>query len=67
MSSTFGGLNTAYTGLVAQRRALEVTGQNVANANTPGYSRQRVNMQSQGAGVQPAMYSRYTAPVTASP
>ncbi|RKS80172.1 flagellar hook-associated protein 1 FlgK [Motilibacter peucedani] len=59
MGSTFGGINTAYTGLVAQRRALEVTGQNVANANTPGYSRQRVTMQSQGAGVQPAVYSRY--------
>lgn len=41
--STFGGLNIAYTGLSAARAALEVTGQNVANANTPGYTRQRVD------------------------
>jgi flagellar hook-associated protein 1 FlgK len=40
--SSFGGLNTAYTGLSAARAALEVTGQNVANANTEGYTRQRV-------------------------
>ncbi|MCY7287834.1 MAG: flagellar basal body protein, partial [Cryobacterium sp.] len=40
--STFGGLNTAYTGLVAARQGLEVVGQNIANANTEGYTRQRV-------------------------
>ena len=40
--STFGGLSIGYTGLVAARKALEVTGQNVANANTEGYTRQRV-------------------------
>jgi flagellar hook-associated protein 1 FlgK len=41
--STFGGLGIAATGLSAARAALEVTGQNVANANTPGYTRQRVD------------------------
>ena len=40
--STFGGLNTAYTGLVAARQGLDVVGQNIANANTEGYTRQRV-------------------------
>lgn len=40
--STFGTLNTAYTGLVAARRGLDVVGQNIANANTDGYTRQRV-------------------------
>lgn len=40
--SSFGGLSTAYTGLSAARAALEVTGQNVANANTEGYTRQRI-------------------------
>ncbi|MGT2425884.1 flagellar hook-associated protein FlgK [Amnibacterium kyonggiense] len=40
--SSFGGLNTAYSGLNAARLALEVTGQNVANANTEGYTRQRI-------------------------
>lgn len=40
--SSFGTLNTAYTGLVAARRGLDVVGQNIANANTDGYTRQRV-------------------------
>ena len=40
--STFSGLGTAASGLTAARLALEVTGQNVANANTEGYTRQRV-------------------------
>lgn len=44
MGSSFGGINTALTSLYAQRRALDVTGQNIANANTEGYSRQRVDM-----------------------
>ena len=33
-------LNTSLTGMLAFQRALEVTGHNIANANTPGYSRQ---------------------------
>lgn len=41
--SSFGGLSIAASGLSAARAALEVTGQNVANANTEGYTRQRVN------------------------
>ncbi|WP_158867203.1 flagellar hook-associated protein FlgK [Leifsonia sp. AG29] len=40
--STFSGLNTAYTGLVAAKAGLDVVGQNLANANTQGYTRQRV-------------------------
>lgn len=40
--STFGGLNTAYRGLVAARQGLEVVGQNISNANTDGYTRQRI-------------------------
>ena len=40
--STFSGLNTAYSGLVASRTGIEVTGQNIANAKTAGYTRQRV-------------------------
>ena len=38
--STFGGLNTALRGLLAQQRALDVTSHNIANANTEGYTRQ---------------------------
>ncbi len=43
MSSTFMGLETAKRGIFAQQGALYTTGNNIANANTPGYSRQRVN------------------------
>lgn len=46
--STFGGLNTAYRGLVAARAGLEVVGQNIANVNTEGYTRQRVTTASIG-------------------
>jgi flagellar hook-associated protein 1 FlgK len=55
--STFSGLNAATTSLWAQRRALDVTGQNIANVNTEGYSRQRADMQAIGGSVVPAFYS----------
>jgi flagellar hook-associated protein 1 len=58
MGSSFGGINTALTSLYAQRRALDVTGQNIANANTEGYTRQRAEMQSQVGSISPAMYAR---------
>ena len=37
--SGFSSLNVASTALRAQQRAINVTGQNVANVNTDGYSR----------------------------
>lgn len=43
MRSTFMGLETARRGLFTQQSALYTTGHNVSNANTPGYTRQRVN------------------------
>lgn len=43
MRSTFMGLETARRGLSTQQQALETTGNNISNANTPGYTRQRVN------------------------
>jgi flagellar hook-associated protein 1 FlgK len=58
MASSFGSINTALTSLYAQRRALDVTGQNIANANTEGYTRQRAEMQSQVGSLSPAMYAR---------
>lgn len=42
--SSFAGLQTAFLGVTAQRRALDVVGQNIADVNTPGYTRQRVEM-----------------------
>jgi len=38
--STFFGINIALSSLLAQQRALDVIGHNVANVNTPGYRRQ---------------------------
>jgi flagellar hook-associated protein 1 FlgK len=58
MASSFGGINTALTSLYAQRRGLDVTGQNIANANTEGYTRQRVEMQSQVGSMTPGLYAR---------
>ncbi|MCZ2825095.1 MULTISPECIES: flagellar hook-associated protein FlgK [unclassified Modestobacter] len=55
--SSFSGLNTATTALWAQQRGLDVTGQNIANVNTPGYSRQRAELQSIGGNAVPAMYA----------
>lgn len=45
MRSTFHGIEVSKRGLFAQQSALNTTGHNIANANTEGYSRQRVNMQ----------------------
>jgi flagellar hook-associated protein 1 FlgK len=47
--STFGALNTAFTGLSAARAAMNTAGQNIANANTEGYTRQRVTTSAAGA------------------
>jgi flagellar hook-associated protein 1 FlgK len=57
VSSTFAGLNAATTALWAQRRALDVTGQNISNVNTEGYSRQRVDLAAIGGSVVPAFFS----------
>jgi flagellar hook-associated protein 1 len=54
--STFSGLSTALSALYAQRRGMDVTAQNIANANSDGYSRQRVDLSAVGAGV-PAIHS----------
>jgi len=43
MGSTFGGLNILSRSLYAQQASLNTVGHNIANANTDGYSRQRVN------------------------
>jgi len=45
MGSTFMGLETSKRGLTTQQSALFTTGHNISNANTIGYSRQRVNME----------------------
>jgi flagellar hook-associated protein 1 FlgK len=38
-------LGISVSGAIAAKRALDTTGHNIANASTPGYSRQRVDME----------------------
>ena len=57
---SFDGLSVALSSLYAQRRGLDVTGQNIANANTERYSRQRVALESVGAPGVPALWSQST-------
>ena len=73
MPDIYGILSTASRSLLTQQKAIDVTGQNIANVNTPGYSRQRVVMQpntpiafepgQMGTGVKAAeierIYDRY--------
>lgn len=42
VNTTFGLLSTAASGLQAARAGMDVVGQNIANINTAGYTRQRV-------------------------
>lgn len=44
-SNIFSILNTAKLGLLSQQLAIEVTGQNISNVQTEGYSRQEVNFE----------------------
>jgi flagellar hook-associated protein FlgK len=57
--SDFSGLGLALTALQAQQRAVNVAAQNVANANTPGYTRQAVNLVNIGAPGVPARYATF--------
>ncbi|MHB8766470.1 MAG: flagellar basal body protein, partial [Deferrisomatales bacterium] len=41
MGNAFVGLNIARSSLVAHQAAIDVTGHNLANVQTEGYSRQR--------------------------
>lgn len=49
MPSTFFGLNTAYTGLIAANAAQNTTANNISNVETNGYSRQTVTQQASDA------------------
>lgn len=60
--SSFATLTTALSGLVAQRYGLDLTGQNIANVNTPGYTRQRaVLVPVDPAGAASLLSSRLSA------
>ena len=56
-------LNSALTGLLASQQALNVISSNLANINTPNYSKKTINLEQQvlagqGAGVQVASITR---------
>ena len=57
--STFSGLGSALSALAAQQRGIDVAGQNIANVNTAGYSRQQVVLESVGPPANPAIWSPY--------
>jgi flagellar hook-associated protein 1 FlgK len=62
VASTFGSLNTAYRGLTAARTGLDVVGQNIANVNTDGYTRQRVTQSSIEAAARVGVFSNGVQP-----
>ena len=52
--SSFSGLQTALRGLLAEQRSIDVTGHNIANVNTPGFSRQEAALTAAPALTIPA-------------
>ena len=60
MAGTFFGLNIGRSGIFTQQKAMNVTSQNIANANTEGYSRQRAVIQS----AKPYLVTSLTTPVS---
>ncbi|HLR42062.1 MAG TPA: flagellar hook-associated protein FlgK [Pseudogracilibacillus sp.] len=53
---SFQGLELARKALFAQQGALYTTGHNIANVNTDGYSRQRVNFETDSSFPQPSRF-----------
>src|SRR3954470_19338939 len=52
--STFTGLQTALRGLLVEQRSIDVTGHNIANVGTPGFSRQEAALTASQALTIPA-------------
>jgi flagellar hook-associated protein 1 FlgK len=55
---TLQGLQTALSGLLAEQQALDITGNNIANSNTEGYTRESVVMQPSPPIVIPALSTK---------
>lgn len=55
MSGLFGTLNIGKSGLFANQRAIDVTGHNIANTKTEGYSRQRAELVTRRPFCTPSM------------
>ncbi|MEW6712162.1 MAG: flagellar hook-associated protein FlgK [Candidatus Riflebacteria bacterium] len=61
MTGSFFGLQIGKSGIFTQRKAMDVTSHNIANANTEGYSRQRAVIES----ARPYMITSLVTPVAA--
>ncbi|GAB4274107.1 MAG: hypothetical protein Kow0029_14270 [Candidatus Rifleibacteriota bacterium] len=61
MTGSFFGLQIGKTGIFTQRKAMDVTSHNIANANTEGYSRQRAVIEA----ARPYMITSLNTPVEA--
>lgn len=59
--SSFSSLNVGSLAIHAAQRGLDVTGQNISNSATLGYTRQRVDQVAVGGPTVPAIWSRYDA------
>ncbi len=74
MSGLFRGLQIGISSLMAHQRAIHITSQNIANMNTPGYQKQRADLQPidgpsgyprppyMGNGVQASSIERFVTP-----
>ena len=58
--STFGSFTTVRLGIYAAQKGLDVTGNNITNINTAGYTRQRLNQVS----LVPSVSDRYSSSYT---
>lgn len=57
--STFGSFTTARLGILAAQKGLDVTGHNITNINTEGYTRQRLDQMSLRVGGTDRYASKY--------
>ncbi len=57
MRPTFLGFETARKGMMVSQKSLDITGQNITNINTPGYTRQRVDQVSMTLSGQTSRYA----------
>ncbi|HEY8398043.1 MAG TPA: flagellar hook-associated protein FlgK [Flavihumibacter sp.] len=59
ITPSFFGLFNAQRGLMASQNAINVINHNIANAATPGYSRQRVDLMAAPAYASPSLYMSF--------
>ena len=60
LRATFAGFSVARGAMTASQKALDVTGQNISNVYTPGYTRQRLDQVSFASGYGNYAVTNYT-------